>query len=149
MAVLPGEVRDQEGGVEEEPDSIVDEAMLAEGSVATLVGDDPDAHEEAALEEEVGGPNNEAAGNRREEAATARRRIRRRSRRRYAEDRRRERRKQWGGMALFRSAMVNGGFSEGARLQRGDMPSTLVSAAATPTGFGFTWTRILPSTPIY
>ena len=43
MAVLPGEVRDEEEGVEDEAHGVVQPLVVAEGVVAAFVGDDPEA----------------------------------------------------------------------------------------------------------
>lgn len=56
VGVLPAEVGDEQGGVEDPAGEVVDEVGLGEGAVAALVGDDPEAGAEEALEDGVDGP---------------------------------------------------------------------------------------------
>jgi hypothetical protein len=59
---LPGEVRDAEEGVEEPAGHIVDAGVRAEGAVAALVSENPDAGADKALEEAVDHPGGDAVG---------------------------------------------------------------------------------------
>mmetsp|Transcript_37652 Transcript_37652/g.69465 ORF Transcript_37652/g.69465 Transcript_37652/m.69465 type:complete len:307 (+) Transcript_37652:529-1449(+) len=63
VGVLPGEVRDEEHGVEDEPDDIVKGLRRAESAVASLVCNDPPSGHGRALPKSVGGPE-EHDGNR-------------------------------------------------------------------------------------
>lgn len=56
MTILPREVGDKEGGVENQSNCVVKPLVVAEGVMATLVGNDPDTREDAALEGPVDGP---------------------------------------------------------------------------------------------
>lgn len=53
---LPAEIGDQERGVEDPASHVVDEAGVGKGTVATLVGNDPEAGAKEALEDGVDGP---------------------------------------------------------------------------------------------
>jgi hypothetical protein len=57
---LPGEVGDEQDGVQRPADDIVDALVRGEGAVATLVGEDPDSGAGAALEEAVEDPGEDA-----------------------------------------------------------------------------------------
>ena len=57
---LPGEVGDEEGGVEDPAGCVVEDFGGGEGLVAAFVGNDPEAGGEEALEEAVERPKEEA-----------------------------------------------------------------------------------------
>lgn len=56
MTVLPREVWDEEGRVEDKAYSIIKPLVVAEGMVATLVGYDPHTSEDTTLDEIVNRP---------------------------------------------------------------------------------------------
>lgn len=56
VAVLPGEVRDEQRRVHEPAHEVVEALVYREGAVATLVGQDPDTSEDQALNIAVGDP---------------------------------------------------------------------------------------------
>lgn len=62
MRDLPGEVRDQQGRVQDPSDSVVQLLRWGERLVTTLVGDDPEASAKETLDEGVQGPETSSHG---------------------------------------------------------------------------------------
>jgi hypothetical protein len=59
VAALPGEVGDQQGRVEREPDAVLEPPVAGERAVAALVGDDPQADGGRAGDHGVQAPDGE------------------------------------------------------------------------------------------
>lgn len=56
MAVLPREVRNQQGGMEDETDNIIKKLIVGECMMTAFVGNDPDTGCNTALDDPVHGP---------------------------------------------------------------------------------------------
>lgn len=56
MTVFPGEVRDEEEGMEDKTDCVIQPLVVAKSVVAAFVGYDPDTSQDTALTRPIEGP---------------------------------------------------------------------------------------------